>query len=101
MRRILSSVSVIALFALGCSSDDPTSSINAAQPSGGGSPDTSAAGGTGGAGSTDSAAGAAGAGAIEEAPLPTSGIPLLSAAQNTAKPAGTAGNLKVLDWAGF
>lgn len=46
-------------------------------------------------------AGGSAAGAIEEAPLPSSGIPLLSGQQIVGKPAGTPGNLKVLDWAGF
>src|SRR3954447_12506408 len=88
MRRALSCFSLLALFSIACSSGDPASGISASQLSGDGSSDRASTGGS------------AGASAINEALLPSSGIPLLSA-QNVAKPAGSPGNLKVLDWAGF
>jgi peptidoglycan/xylan/chitin deacetylase (PgdA/CDA1 family) len=58
-----------------------------------------AQGGTAGA-SSGSAGSASVPGGGQDGVLPTSGLPLL-AAQGVAKPAGSAGNLKVLDWAGF
>jgi peptidoglycan/xylan/chitin deacetylase (PgdA/CDA1 family) len=102
MRRILPWVSLLALLSLGCGSDESSPDVNAAPLTGNGtgSAGSDGAAGAGAAGAAANTGGSAGAAAIEEAPLPTSGIPLL-AAQDVAKPAGTPGNLMVLDWAGF
>src|SRR5450755_908906 len=85
-------VGLLALLAVGCSSNG---GIGSGVSSGG---DTSAAGGSVEDGGT-SASGAGGSAVGASSAI--SGLPLPPTPSGLAKPAGTAGNLKVLPWAGF
>jgi peptidoglycan/xylan/chitin deacetylase (PgdA/CDA1 family) len=92
MRRAFCVPALTALLLLACSQADD------AEPNG---PTDTSAGRLGGA---SGATGNAGSGAMPSAPteaeLPHSGLPLIGA-EGATKPAGAAGNLKVLNWAGF